>query len=130
MTKFVGRVLIVEDHENWRFALRVLLESEGLQVSAVESSGKAKLELQDKKFNVAVLDIRLIDDDMLNIDGLELLQYIRKNYPYMRIVVLTGYPENLKIEPDADAIILKAPEGLTFDSVNFKKQIMKLVSEV
>ena len=124
MSESSGHVLIVEDQENWRLALKVLLEGEGIRVTVTRDSITAKIALTKYAFAVAILDVRLIDEDILNIDGLELLQHIREHYPKTRVIVLTGYPENL--EPDADAIILKAPEGSTFDSAGFKKQVVKL----
>ena len=129
MEQTMGRALIVEDQSNWQLALKILLESEGIIVSVANGPEDAKRTLMKSEFDVIVLDIRLVDEDILNIDGLELLQYARENRPDIRVIVLTGYPENLKKKPDADALILKAPEGAAFDSLGFKKQVIRLIEE-
>lgn len=123
-----GHVLVVDDQDNWRLALKVLLESEGLQVSQASGFEEAEIALTETSFDVVVLDVRLVDEDILNVDGLELLRLIETDHPSTHTVILTGYPESIKKDPEADALILKAPEGRPFDSAEFKKEIKKLVT--
>jgi DNA-binding NtrC family response regulator len=124
-----ANILVVDDQPNWRLALRTLLESEGFAVKQASSFEEAEALVAVSTFDVAVLDIRLADEITYNVEGLELLRVIKKNCPHTRVIILTGYPESLKEEPEADILVLKVPEGSTFDSGDFKMQVRKLVNE-
>lgn len=120
-------ILIVDDQDNWRLALTILLESEGYQVSQASNYKEAKTRLRRTTFDLVVLDVRLEDQDTYNVDGLDLLNTIRAKSPATRIIILTGYPDSLKTTPPADAVILKAPHGKRFDSVGFKRKVKELL---
>jgi len=50
------------------------------------TSGKKALELVDKeKPNIIILDIRMPD-----INGIDVLKEVKKNYPKIRVIMLTG----------------------------------------
>lgn len=86
-------VLIVDDRPNWRQALSSVLEEDYL-VKAVATYSEAVEALlsQDPPFDVAVIDIRLEDEDETNVQGLELIGYIREVGISTSPIVLTGYP--------------------------------------
>ena len=122
----VGRIMVVDDQENWRELLRILLEKDGFQVTTAESFEKCKDILQEASFDVVVLDVRLIDQDIFNVEGLALLNEIREQSPATKAVILTGYPDSIKNETGADAIILKVPHEKTFNRAAFRKLIREL----
>jgi len=124
----VGRIMVVDDQENWRELLRILLEKEGFLVTTVESFGECQKAFQKVTFNVVILDIRLIDQDTFNVEGLALLHEIRTKSPTTKAVILTGYPDSIKNETGADAILLKVPHEKTFDKAAFRKLIRELVT--
>lgn len=86
-------VLVVDDQESWRDLLCELLEDE----FEVERAGNY-LEAQEfvlkqkPPFHVVVSDIRLIDRDSKNEDGLRLVEELNRLGDQTKIVVITGYP--------------------------------------
>ena len=124
-----GSILVVDDQPNWRLALSALLKSEGFAVTQARNFEDAKAILVSSVFDVAVLDVRLVDEDIFNVEGLELLGFVRANSPATRVIILTGYPEGIKRELEADAFILKVPKGSTFDSVGFTNLIREFIKD-
>jgi DNA-binding NtrC family response regulator len=124
-----GRIMIVDDQKNWRELLRILLEKEGFLVTTVESFGECQDAFQQDAFDVVILDVRLIDQDTFNVEGLALLHEIRAKSPSTKAVILTGYPDSIKNESGADAVLLKVPLEKTFDRSEFKDLVKKLASD-
>jgi CheY-like chemotaxis protein len=100
-------ILIIEDHEDAREALRALLELEGHRVAAA-GTGPSGLELA----RTTPLDVALIDIGLPEVDGYEVARRLRAlgpQCPYL--VALTGYgePDDVKRAQDAgfDAHLLK-----------------------
>jgi DNA-binding response OmpR family regulator len=83
-----GRVLVVDDEPHVRLSYRVALETEGYDVVEV-NSGKAALDqLVDRRFGLAILDMR-----MPEMDGLELLARMRENKIGVPVVIVTAYSD-------------------------------------
>lgn len=83
-----GRVLVVDDEPHVRLNYRVALETEGYDVVEA-NSGKAALEqLVDRRFGLAILDMR-----MPEMDGLELLARMRENKIGVPVVIVTAYSD-------------------------------------
>ena len=87
-----GKVLIVDDYRDWRGLLSGLLEREGHLVHAVATKEEALAYVDENKdLDLAVLDIRLVDMDETNEDGIQLLAEIRKRLSFTRVIMITGY---------------------------------------
>ena len=87
-----GKVLIVDDYGDWRGLLSGLLEREGHWVHAVATNQEALAYIDENKdLDLAVLDIRLVDMDETNQDGIDLLAEIRKRLSFTRVIMITGY---------------------------------------
>ncbi|MGD9235305.1 MAG: response regulator [Desulfobacterales bacterium] len=87
-----GKVLIVDDYADWRGLLSGLLEREGHWVRAAGTKEKALAYIDENKdLDLAVLDIRLADEDESNEDGIHLLAEIRQRRPFTRVIMVTGY---------------------------------------
>ena len=87
-----GKVLIVDDYSDWRDMLSGLLEREGHQTEAVGTLADATNYINDnKELDLVVLDIRLVETEENNEDGMRLLAEIRKRLPFTRVVMVTGY---------------------------------------
>lgn len=87
-----GKVLIVDDYSDWRDMLSGLLEREGHQTEAVGTLADATNYINDNKdLDLVVLDIRLVETEENNEDGMRLLAEIRKRLPFTRVVMVTGY---------------------------------------
>ncbi|MFQ5649930.1 MAG: sigma-54-dependent transcriptional regulator [bacterium] len=80
------RILIVEDEEIQRISLQDDLQDAGYESTAVDSPFAA-LELLDKKpFDVVLTDLK-----MPGMDGITLLQRIKKLQPEAIVIVMTAY---------------------------------------
>lgn len=82
-----ARILIVDDDEGIRKVLKAILEEEGYVVDTAKSGKEAIQKINEKFYNLALIDIRLSD-----IDGTELLTRIKDTLPKMRKIIITGYP--------------------------------------
>jgi two-component system CheB/CheR fusion protein len=100
-------VLIIEDHDDAREALRALLELEGHRVDAA-ASGPHGLEMAQRNHP----DVALVDIGLPEVDGYEVARRMRAlgpRCPYL--IALTGYgqPDDIRRARDAgfDAHLLK-----------------------
>jgi DNA-binding NarL/FixJ family response regulator len=84
------RILIADDHALVRAALKRLLEEEGsfLEVGEAGSGSQTLDRLHEGGWNVVVLDINMPDRS-----GIDVLRYIRAGHPETRVLVLSGFPE-------------------------------------
>ena len=89
MTK--GRILVVDDRENWRIQFQLMLQEEGYEVETAASYAAAILALQQRPFHLAVVDVRLIDADRTNKDGLALVAAMAENRWPTAVILITGY---------------------------------------
>lgn len=101
-------VLIVDDHPVTRFAIKILLEKEGLKVVAETSDGLEALLLVKKHSP----DLVIVDIDIHSISGIELVERLRKRQYSGGILVLSGKDEPYYIKncvsAGADGFISKA----------------------
>lgn len=82
----IGRILIVDDDARLRLLYREELSRENYDVTCVES-GRAALDLPDKEqFDLAIVDIEMPD-----ISGLDLVVALRDQAPQMNIVINSAY---------------------------------------
>ncbi len=87
-----GKILIVEDYADWRELLSGLLQREGHQVEAVATLDEARGYFDSTKdLDLAILDIRLVETDEANEDGLRLLSEIHSCQSFARVIMITGH---------------------------------------
>src|SRR5689334_13533069 len=79
------RILLVEDEENLREAIRMNLEMEGYEVEVADTGTKAIKKVGDRRFNLFILDIMLPE-----VDGFTLCQKIRLNDTETPVLFLTA----------------------------------------
>lgn len=120
-------VLIVDDAPNWRELVRSVLGNIcRLELFSTFEEASQAIDVLD--FDVAVLDVRLEDEDTFNVEGVALLRKIRIKNPCIGIVILTGYPESIRQEIldefQPDAFFVKDE---TFDNIEFRKAIQSLL---
>jgi DNA-binding NtrC family response regulator len=81
------RVLIVDDEEDFRKTLAGRLELRDLEPdTAVGAKEALEFVREQAEPDVMVLDLRLP-----GMDGLEVLRQIKKAYPRIEVIILTGY---------------------------------------
>jgi two-component system nitrogen regulation response regulator NtrX len=87
-----GKILIVEDFADWRELLTGLLQREGHQVKAVATLQEARQYLTTAQdLDLAILDIRLVETDETNQEGLQLLSEIHDRRSFTRVIMITGH---------------------------------------
>jgi len=79
-------ILVIDDEKNVAELLKDILEDEGYNVDTAYSIKEAKEKLKNTEFDIVLLDIWLPDGD-----GLELIPFIRKNFPSTKIVMISGH---------------------------------------
>ncbi|MDT3695102.1 MAG: response regulator [Ignavibacterium sp.] len=80
------KVLIVDDEKGLRIGAQRLLEMEGYEVTTAENGTEGIKFGTETEFDLAVIDLKMPD-----IDGLEVLQTIRKKYPNTVCFIATAY---------------------------------------
>jgi len=87
-----GKVLIAEDYEDWRDLLSGLLRRDGHEVTATATLDEAREYVdRTKDLDLAIVDIRLVETDENNEDGMHLLAYIKKKQVFTRVIMITGH---------------------------------------
>lgn len=88
------RILIVDDILHWRKLLASILGE--YELGIFDNYEDAASAISQSRFDIAILDVRLDDDNVFNVDGIGLLKKIRKHQPEVKIVILTGYRESVR----------------------------------
>lgn len=87
-----GKALVVDDYADWRELLSGMLEREGHFVETVANLEEALAYIDENKdLDLVILDIRLVETDETNEDGMRLLAEIRKRLSFTRVIMVTGY---------------------------------------
>src|SRR3989304_481022 len=85
------QVLIVDDILNWQDALTRLLSSFGYSCDTASSTEEAVGLLGKQSYKLAIVDIRLREDDVDHIGGLEIVKWITDTRSNTKVIVVTGY---------------------------------------
>jgi DNA-binding NtrC family response regulator len=87
-----GKLILVEDYGDWRELLTGILQREGHDIQTASTLEEARLLLDENKdVDLAILDIRLIETDENNEDGMLLLAEVRRLQPFARVIMITGH---------------------------------------
>jgi DNA-binding NtrC family response regulator len=115
--------LIVDDDQEVRNTLASILENESYLVETAENGKKAIRLCEKTPFDVALIDIELPD-----IKGTELLRILKEKQPKMVRIIITGHPtvENAakSVNEKADGYVMKP-----FDVPELLGMIKKLFEE-
>lgn len=85
-----AKILLADNDPDFLETRREFLEREGYEVSIASSPMEVQNLMKHGDANIAILDIRLLnDDDEKDISGLELAKTISRSLP---VIILTGYP--------------------------------------
>ncbi len=90
--KSEGLVLVVDDEPDVRKVVRMTLEKVGYDVVEAEDGEKAIEEIKKGEYSL-LLNLIITDIRMPNMNGIEVLNYYRKEWPSIPLIVLTGFPD-------------------------------------
>ena len=82
------KILLVDDREDNLLSIETILEPSGYQFVKA-NSGRQALKILLTEFDFAMI---LMDVKMPKHDGLFLMREIKKNWPDIPIIVMSGYP--------------------------------------
>ena len=99
-----GRILLVDDESAILRTFRYCLEDEGYTVATANSAAQADALLQRQVFDLCFLDLRLGEDN-----GLDVLAQMRIQAPWMRVVIVTAHSA---VDTAVDAIQAGAADYL------------------
>jgi two-component system response regulator GlrR len=125
-----GKVLVVDDDTNLLELLKIRLESAGYEVWATDDEAEAKRLNNHESFDLAVIDLQLAQGN-----GIELMGELHQVSPLMPVIILTAYGS---IESAVEAIKRGAYTYLTkpFDprqilmEINKAQETRRLAAEV
>ena len=79
-------ILLMEDESNVALGIQTVLREEGYDVDLVLTGRDALNTLGREGFDVLVADLRLPD-----MDGLDVIHWVKDRRPEMEVIVITGY---------------------------------------
>ena len=82
---FFHNILIVDDEENTRAGMSKLLTAEGFDVQSAVDGKEALSRLHNGSFRLVISDL-----NMPNLDGIEFLRVVQREYPDVSVIILTA----------------------------------------
>ena len=86
MIKIPAKVLLVDDEEDFVEMLSLRLKELGEKVSVAYSGREGLDTLENTHIDVVILDIK-----MPGMDGIQTLREIKKRFPLVEVIMLTGH---------------------------------------
>lgn len=82
-------IMIVDDEPIVGKRLKRLFEKDGYNVEIFSRGSMALKELENKKFNIIITDLK-----MGKVDGMQILETAREKYPDTKIIIISGLSKN------------------------------------
>ncbi len=128
-----GTILVVDDERSIRVGLKGLLTKEAYEVSTAESGDEVLRLLASQPVDLVLTDLRIP-----GVDGLSLLQQIKKRHPDTLVVMMTAYgSEKIAVEAmkagahdyivkpfDNDEVILLVRQAL--EQLTLRREVRRL----
>lgn len=78
-------ILVVDDEPEVREIVLTILRLAGYEVAGAEHGGEALRELEQRSYDVVITDLLMPDKD-----GVETIREVRKRFPQLRIIAMSG----------------------------------------
>ena len=118
-----SRVLVVDDEDALRQVLSAELVGEGYLVETASDGDEAISMVQNKKYDLLLLDIK-----MNKVDGFEVLKFVKKGYPAVKVIMLTGFAD-LKNAIESKKLGAEDFVSKPYDLVDLLTTIERVLSE-
>ena len=124
LSRSMKRILIVDDEQLIRYALSRALNSEYVDVKAVETGVEAISEITSRPYHLCFLDIFLPD-----ICGIDVMKSVRETSPETKVVIMTGslVSDEMEKEITDKAYMFIAKPFSIFDIKTIAKQALGLM---
>jgi len=96
------RVMLVDDEVDFLESLKKVFQRRNMEVTTAESGEEALALLKESLVDVVVLDVK-----MPGMDGLEVLRRIKRDFPSVEVILLSGHPS---VEAAVQGVKLGASE--------------------
>jgi two-component system, OmpR family, response regulator len=90
-TKQTKQILIIEDNGDMCLLLNIMLKDNDVELEHVKTLGEAKTFLEANKPSLILLDNKLPDGL-----GIDFINYIKTNYPSVKIMMISGFAQAAK----------------------------------
>jgi len=119
-SKAIKKVLVVEDEGEMGLLLNLILSERDFELDYVNNLLSADEYLEKEQPSVIILDNKLPDGF-----GVDFISYIRKKYPAIKIIMISGFPSarDVALENGADLFFEKP-----FSKNELSESIDKLLS--
>jgi len=97
-------ILLVDDIPEYLDTMELNLP-EGYRALRASSEQDAQNLIKKERPMVAVVDVRLSEDDVDNQEGMSLLKWIKTHYPQIQVIMISAYRE---FEFEAESLALGA----------------------
>ncbi len=106
----MGKILVIDDTDSVRYALRAALEEVGHEVVEARDGDEGSRLLSEDSFDLAIVDIW-----MPGLNGISLLKQVRRGTPDLSIIIISGGGPGAPLEESkllaeahgADAVFIK-----------------------
>ena len=117
------KILAVDDDNAIRFMLKRIISSIGYNVTTATDGADAVNKLKNDTFSVVITDIL-----MPHMNGMDLLQHIRKNYTHINVIVVTGFSDKYSFN---DIILAGATDFIIkpFEKVELTAKLQRVIRE-
>jgi CheY-like chemotaxis protein len=116
-------ILVVDDEEALRTVLSSELSGEGYQVESAGDGDEAISIIEKKQFDLVLLDIK-----MPKVDGFEVLKFIKKSFPAIKVIMLTAFAD-LKNAIESKKLGAEDFISKPYDLVDLLTTIERVLSE-
>lgn len=99
MIKEPAKILVVDDDTDILLTAEIVLKQKFSHVKTIEHPSLLKELFKKETFSVILLDMNYVAGDNSGKEGLKWIDIINRNYPEMKIVVITAYGDmNIAVE--------------------------------
>jgi two-component system OmpR family response regulator len=96
-------ILVVDDDDRVRETVVAMLEDAGFRVAAAASGWEALDLIEQREFDLAVVDVGLPDD----LTGIDLVRCVRAKRPQQRCLFISGFADPVADDPERDNFVRK-----------------------
>ncbi len=88
-----GKIIVVDDEQDVRDVIRLQLEQKGFNILEA-TNGQEAIDLLRSGDNMVNVGLILCDIRMPKVNGVECIDFLKREAPGVPVVVVTGYPDS------------------------------------